>query len=71
MTYYVIEFQTTNGVGAAIPYAYSDPAEAEAKYHAILSAAAKSSVEKHGAILITEDLFLKYHELSPRFQSAN
>lgn len=55
MRFTVIELQ--NGIDAAAfmysPEEYSDPsAEAEAKYHALLSVAAKSSVANHGCLLI-------------------
>ena len=70
MTYYVIEFQTDNGVGATIPSAFDNLADAEAKYHDILRVAAKSKVEKHGAMIITEDLFIKKQEVSPRQVNA-
>lgn len=56
MVWYVIEVQTNNGQGAAIPTAYTDRDTAEQKYHMILSAAAVSSVEQHGAILISSDM---------------
>ena len=35
-------------------FAFADLADAWAKYHAILSAAAKSSVEVHAAVILNE-----------------
>ena len=60
---YVLEFQTNGNVGSVIPTAYTDPAEAEAKYHDILTYAAKSAIEKHGAMIVTDDMFVTKHEL--------
>ena len=57
MTYYVIEFQTGD-TGAAIPLAYTDRNLALQKFHEIMAYASVSSVPKHGAIIITEDLFV-------------
>ena len=53
MIYYVIELQSST-TGAAIPFAYTELQDAEAKYHPILAAAAKSAVPKHGAMIITD-----------------
>ena len=66
MKYYVIELQTSGAAGAAIPYAYDNRPDAEAKYYTIMSAAAKSSVEKHGALMVTEDMFTIKSELAYR-----
>lgn len=52
--YIVIELQTNNGITGNFVFAYSDKADAYAKYHAILSAAAVSSVECHTAVILTE-----------------
>ena len=54
MNYLVIELQTNNGETSNISYAYSNKAEAESKYHQILSSAAISNVETHAAIMIDE-----------------
>ena len=57
--YIVIELQTTgDSVAIVTPVTYSDPKEAESKYHAVLSAAAVSSVEKHACVILTEEGFL-------------
>lgn len=52
--YIVIELQTNNGITGNFVFAYSDKADAYAKYHAILSAAAKSSVDVHAAVILNE-----------------
>lgn len=63
--FYVIEFQSEASTGAAIPFVFDNQADAEAKYHALLSVAAKSAVRKHGAMLITDNLFTVKHEVYP------
>ena len=57
MVYYVIEFQTGD-TGSVIPVAYTDRSLAFQKYHQIMSAASVSDVPKHGAMVITEDLYV-------------
>ena len=57
MTFYVIELQTSN-TGAAIPYAYDNQPDAEALYHTLLAAAAKSEISKHSVLLLGEDGFI-------------
>lgn len=52
--YIVIELQTSNGTTGNLVFAFNDIADAYAKYHAILSAAAKSSVEVHAAVILNE-----------------
>lgn len=52
--YIVIELQTNGGTTGNFVFAYADLADAYAKYHAILSAAAKSNVEVHTALILTE-----------------
>lgn len=52
--YIVIELQTNNGTTGNFVFAFADLADAWAKYHAILSAAAKSSVEVHAAVILNE-----------------
>lgn len=66
MVYYVIEFQTTDGVGAAIVNTYTNEAAARAKYHEVMAAASISTVAKHGAMIVTEDLFKLMAELAPK-----
>lgn len=55
--FFVLEFQTGNGSAACLPLAYASKADAWEKFYDILRFAAKSSVEKHGAMIITSDLF--------------
>lgn len=52
--YIVIELQTSKGTTGNFVFSFADLADAWAKYHAILSAAAKSSVEVHAALILTE-----------------
>lgn len=68
--FYVIEFQSSENTGAAIPFAFDNQADAEAKYHELLAVAAKSSVRKHGASLITDDIFTVKHEVYPHIPEA-
>lgn len=51
MIYYVIELQSGDA-GAVLPYAYNNRPDAEVKYHALLSAAAKSAVPSHTVMLV-------------------
>lgn len=51
----VIELQTNeNDQTGNLVYAYTNKAEAESKYHAILSAAAVSNVYIHAAVMLDE-----------------
>ena len=51
----VIELQTNeNNKTANIVTAYTDRAEAESKFHTILSAAATSQVPTHAAVMLDE-----------------
>lgn len=52
--YLVIELQTSGGQLSNLAYAYETQAEAESKFHAILSAAAVSEVEVHSAVILDE-----------------
>lgn len=52
--YFVLEIQVGE-TSAILPFAYDNQADAEAKYHSILSVAAKSSVQKHSAVLMAEN----------------
>ena len=62
--YYVFELQTYgNGTGSAIPMSYDNLPAAESKYYLILSAAAVSSVYRHGAVLMTEEGFTLKQEV--------
>lgn len=54
MTYIVIELQTnTDGNVGNLVYQYNNRLDAESKYHAILSAAAVSSLPTHAAVILT------------------
>ena len=66
MVYYVIEFQTNAGVGSAIVTTYSNEQQARSKYHEIMAAASISNIQKHGAMIVTEDLFKLMAELAPK-----
>ena len=50
----VMEIQTSDSV-ATIVQDFPERAEAESRYHAILSAAAISTVPKHGAVMLTDE----------------
>lgn len=51
--YIVIEIQTSGDSVATIVNKYADRAEAEARYHGILAAAAVSAVPVHAAVMLT------------------
>lgn len=59
--YFVLEIQI-GSTGSILPYAFDNRADAEAKYHAILSVAAKSAVPKHSAVLMAENGITLKHE---------
>jgi len=59
---YVLEFQTGN-TGAVLSAPYADPADAEAAYHTILAAAAKSAVPKHGCLIVDDNLNVAKREV--------
>lgn len=50
----VIEFQKS-GTISTVANDYADPADAEVRYHTILTYAPKSGLAKHGAIMLRED----------------
>ena len=53
MKYIVIELQTnSDGTVGNLVYAYDTQPEAESKYHAVLSAAAVSTIPVHAAVLM-------------------
>ena len=56
MVYFVIECQSNGSTGTTIVNTYQTRDEAESKFHLILSAAAVSSVMKHGAILFSDNM---------------
>lgn len=53
--YFVLEIQVNGETGSILPFAFDNQADAEAKYHAVLSVAAKSNVPKHSAVLMAEN----------------
>lgn len=62
--FYVLELQTYgDGTGSAIPMSYDNLPTAESKYYLILSAAAVSTVYRHGAVLMTEEGFTMKQEV--------
>jgi len=58
----VIELQTNNGQTGNLVTAHNTLAEAEAKYHTILAAAAVSSLDAHGAIMVNDRCVPIKHE---------
>ena len=62
MIFYVLELQTGD-TAACLPIAYDNRPDAEAKYHEILQYAAKSTIKKHGAMIVNEDGFVCKHEM--------
>lgn len=60
--FYVFEVQT-NETGAVNVFTFNTREDAESKYHEILMYASKSSVNKHGAMIVTEDMFIVKSEV--------
>lgn len=50
----VLELQTNGGKTGNFTFAFDNLADAYAKYYTILAAAAKSDVEVHTALILTE-----------------
>ena len=62
--FYVLELQTYgDGTGSVIPMSYNNLPAAESKYYLILSAAAVSTVYRHGAVLMSEEGFTLKQEV--------
>ena len=59
--FFVIETQVNGGQGSALVTTHATRNEAESKFHQILQYAAVSQVQKHGAIVMTEDCVLLLH----------
>ena len=57
-TYFVIETQAGTDTPAALVTVFSDHAQAKQKYHQIMAAAAVSDVPKHGAMILTDSMFV-------------
>ena len=53
--YYVIEIQSTDSTAANLVWNYDDRADAEAKFHTVAAAAAKSAVLVHTVVMITRE----------------
>ena len=74
MSYYTIEIQDPGGI-ISMEYApgqWTDPkAEAEAAYHTVLAAAAKSSVPYHGCMLVNSDGDVEKREFYNRRGAVN
>lgn len=70
MTFYVIEFQSGNGMKSTIVTAKDTQQEAEQVFHTAMAAAAVSAVPKHGAMIVTDDMFVLKQELAYRPASA-
>ena len=66
--YTVIEVQNA-GTPAVLTTAFTDLPHAKAKYHAILTAAAVSSVPYHGAFILRSDGILTDNEVYDRRQA--
>ena len=71
MKFLVTELQTfPNGSMSTPSYAYDDILSAQAKFHSILAAAAKSSLPVHAAVILNNegqqiDRNCFYHEVEP------
>lgn len=50
----VLEIQKDNGNLSILPFAFSDFKKARGKYYSTLAIASESSLERHGAVLLTE-----------------
>ena len=62
--FYVLELQTYgDGTGSVIPQSYPTLRQAESNFYLILSAAAISTVYKHGAVLLSEEGFTLKQEV--------
>lgn len=77
MKYLVIEIQKFDTGAMSTPaYAYDSAYQAEAKYHAVLSAAAVSALPVHSCVLINEEgMFIKgecfKHEVEEEEEQSN
>lgn len=58
----VIEIQKDGETASQITQLFTDAAEAKARYHEVLAAAAVSDVPEHSAILVSEDGSFMFHE---------
>lgn len=69
--YIVVEFQkSAQNTMSCLVNAYENRADAEEKYHEVLRYAAKTTLLKHGATMLTEDgAFLKSEPYGTEFNS--
>lgn len=70
MTYYEIEFQTTGTIGSALTTVFNSEIDAYAKHHTVMAAAEVSEVEKHGSVIIDENLNIIEAELGKRAEGS-
>lgn len=68
--WYVVEMQTNNGTGSILYTAFANRDAAEPVYHEKLMYAAQSQVEKHGVMLLNDDMFTVKSELYVHAQDA-
>ena len=71
MTFYIIELQSGEETGSSIVTTKQTQQEAEQVFHTIMAAASVSSVPKHGAMIVTEDMFVLKQELAYRGAASN
>lgn len=55
--YYVVELQTGEQPAALVTI-HTDYAEAKQKFYQVMAAAAVSTLEKHGCMIVTGDMFV-------------
>jgi hypothetical protein len=65
MAFIVIEIQKNEGTISTIITQHATLNEARAKYHQVLSVAAISGLERHGAVLLREDGYQDAYETYP------
>lgn len=63
MKYYVMEFQTSNGVPTQITTTKNTLNEALAKYHEVLMYAANSNIDIHGCLVLDQNGFTVERDL--------
>lgn len=66
MKYFVFETQETGGAAASLTSVENDKAHALQKHFLNMAAAAVSSVEHHGSIIISADHSFIRHEIADR-----
>ena len=67
MTYVVIEIQRAeNGTVATLVTQFSNYAQAEAKFHTVMAAAAVSALRGHGCIIMTDHAEVVRNEMYNR-----